>query len=405
MNCASPVSRPEPTAASRRRAGPLIAAAAFALVLAWILSGICWRYFGTIAPVRDARAAAERGRVYLQAGRPDLAFQAVAHIRDDQPGAGEATKVAGMALIKLREYRGARLALERAIKLQPDQHETLITLAELNLDLGNGHRGAELLEKAVRLRPDDYRIWLALAKACHDLDDFPRAIDAYQEVLRWRPDHRAAVIELIETLLTNGHSDLAAPRIDQALAKYPDDPVVLGLAARRAFEANRLDESIALAGRALDRDPQNVEALMARARSRVGRTQWRDALPDAERAAAIANNASALQLLWSIEKRLGLDQRAAATAARRAQFGQRDRLMTELTEKIPKDPDNPEHPWKMGTLALESGQALLASRCFEAALRLDPNYQPARESLDALRAAQPELGPKPGRHQSGAAQQ
>jgi tetratricopeptide (TPR) repeat protein len=398
MNSANAASRAERDAMSlgRRRAGPIVAGVAFALVLAWILSAACGRYFGRIGQARDARAAAERGRGYLRTGRPDLAFQAVADVRDDAQGAADAIKVAATALIGMREYRGARLALERALKLQPDQHVMLVTLAELNLDLGNGQRGAELLEKATRLRPDDYRIWLTLAKAHHDLDNFPEAIRAYQEVLRLRPDHRNATIELIETLITNGQSDLAAPWINQSLGQYPDDAVVLGLAAHGAFDAKRLDESIALAGRALQRDPDNVQALLARARSRVARTQWRDALPDAERAAAIADNASALQLLWSIEKRLGLDERAAATAARRAQFGERDRLMTELTKKIAQDPDNPQNPWKMGKLALESGQALLARGCFEAALRLDPNYQPARESLASLRAAQPDPSPNPG---------
>ena len=41
----------------------------------------------------------------------------------------------------------------------------------------------------------------------------------------------------------------------------------------------------------------------------------------------------------------------------------------------------------MGQAAAEGGSFLLARRCFEAALALDPNYQPAREGLAALPAA------------------
>jgi Tfp pilus assembly protein PilF len=51
----------------------------------------------------------------------------------------------------------------------------------------------------------------------------------------------------------------------------------------------------------------------------------------------------------------------------------------------------------MGQTAWEAGSFLLASRCFEAALALDPNFQQARASLAALRAAQPDLARSPGR--------
>jgi tetratricopeptide (TPR) repeat protein len=316
-------------------------------------------------------------------------------VRDNEPGAGEAMKIAATALIRMGAFPVARLALERAHKLQPDQYEVAVMLAELNLDLGNGQRGIELLETAVQLRPGDFRPWLTMAKACHDLGESDKAIQAYQEVLRQRPAHRAALIELIETFVRSGQSDRAGPWVNKAIGQYPGDPVVLGLAAHSAFDANRLDESIALASRALERDPQNAHALMARARARVARAQWQGALPDAERAAAVADDVSALQLLWLIEKRLGMSQRAAATVARRSRVQQRTDLMTELTGKIAQDPDNPQHPWRMGVLAMESGQALLARRCFEAALALDPNHQAARESLAALRGSHPAVFGKP----------
>jgi hypothetical protein len=76
--------------------------------------------------------------------------------------------------------------------------------------------------------------------------------------------------------------------------------------------------------------------------------------------------------------------------------------MNELAEAIPRTPDDPQLPWKMGQLFVESQMTLLASRCFEAALALDPNYQPARASLAALRADHPELAHATGRSVSHA---
>jgi len=124
-----------------------------------------WWWSHRAPPVRDARAAAARGRAYLRYGRPVLAFQAVQDVRDEEPGAGEAVAVTAQALIRMGEYRIARLALERALKLQPNHVEAAVTLAKLNLDLGNGGRAAEVQKTATQLRPGDEQIWLATCRS------------------------------------------------------------------------------------------------------------------------------------------------------------------------------------------------------------------------------------------------
>ena len=63
--------------------------------------------------------------------------------------------------------------------------------------------------------------------------------------------------------------------------------------------------------------------------------------------------------------------------------------------EIEQNPDDPRLLTRLGRAALEGGAPLLASRCFEAALALDPGYQPARKSLTALRENQPRVLPAP----------
>jgi hypothetical protein len=70
--------------------------------------------------------------------------------------------------------------------------------------------------------------------------------------------------------------------------------------------------------------------------------------------------------------------------------------MTQITREIALRPDDPEPRYRMGRLAAEGGADLLAGRCFEAALALDPGYQPARDGLLALQIAQRTTPPKPG---------
>jgi tetratricopeptide (TPR) repeat protein len=373
----------------RRLPGLLVATTT--LLLAGLLVGLWWRGSHPSAP-NLARTATARGRNYLRSGRPDLAFQAVSEVRDESPEAGEAMAVAGLALARMGQYRTARMALERALKLQPDQFEAAVTLGELNLDLGNGQRGAEMLERAARLRPREFGVWRLLGHAFNDNNEPASAERAYQKALELRPNDREVLTALIALLINSGQSARARSWIDRAIASNPDDPVVLGLAARGAFEANQIDEALAFADRALKRDPQDPDALLARAQCRVARAQWQAALPDAERAAALApNDLPPLQLLGIIEARLGLTERAARTTARRVQVQHRAKLMDQLTADLEAHPDDPKIPWKMGETACEAGSFRLASRCFEASLALDPNYQPARASLAALTAAHPEL--------------
>jgi hypothetical protein len=115
-------------------------------------------------------------------------------------------------------------------------------------------------------------------------------------------------------------------------------------------------------------------------------------LTDADRAAsAWPNDLGVLQLLLKIQSRLGLKERAAQTQALRDAALKRVALMDQLGEDLVHHPDDPHVPWKIGRTAEESGSFLLASRCYQAALALGPNFAPARESLAALRAAHPEL--------------
>ncbi len=152
------------------------------LALGWL-----WWQGPQQSPVRGHWAAVARGREALHRGRPDLAFQAVCGVTDEAAGSGEAMTVAGLALLRLGEYRGARLALERALKLQPDQFDAATTLAELSFGLGNASRGIELLQMAARLRPREVRVWLVMGKVLERSRRLPQGHPGVRESTRPEP--------------------------------------------------------------------------------------------------------------------------------------------------------------------------------------------------------------------------
>lgn len=362
-----------------------------------LIAGLGWTIWAgrSAQRARDVPDIVAHARQYLRQGRPDLAFQQVHDVRDDEAGAGEAVAVAATALIRMGELRIARVALDRALRLDPSQFEATVTLAELNVDLGNGRRGVELFEAATRLRPGDDRVWMALGKVREDLAELIQAQEAYLNVLRLRPDSREALIGYIRCRPNDVES-----WIEKALGSHPDDPAILGLAARDAFERGRLEDAIVRAERALARQPDNVEALFARAQARGARSEWELALPDAERAsAAWPNDIQMLRFLLVVETRLGMKDRAARTSVRCNEAQARIALWDELAEQIRLNPDDPQPLYRMGITALEGGVRLLAIRCFEAALAVAPDHQPALDRLAELRRQ----GPSPGEPRSRSA--
>jgi hypothetical protein len=60
--------------------------------------------------------------------------------------------------------------------------------------------------------------------------------------------------------------------------------------------------------------------------------------------------------------------------------------MDRLAKAIDARPDDPEPRWRMGQAAMEAEMDVLAYQSLQAALDLDPNYQPARAALAALRS-------------------
>src|SRR5262249_54127323 len=90
----------------RRRASPRARRTVLAVVAITVLALAWGAWMWSRRPsVRGHWDEVNRGRAYLQQGRPDLALQAVFDVRDEAPGAGEAMSVMGLSLMRIGEYK------------------------------------------------------------------------------------------------------------------------------------------------------------------------------------------------------------------------------------------------------------------------------------------------------------
>lgn len=264
----------------------------------------------------DIRAVAD-GRDHLKYGRPASALRAVSMLGEESPAFTEALTVRGLALAALNRIDECRRTLERASELDPEQPLALKTLAAVYFSRNETARGLDLLKQAAILDPEDFRPWFAAGDVYRRQENAERAKEAFRQALRRRADHHESRVGFIWALLAAGQFEEADPLLQAALRDRSDDPHLLALAARHARDLGRPDDALDFADRSLSIDPDNVEALVARASLLLRSGHAHRALPDAERAARFApENPAALYILARTETALKLTQRAAATAAR-----------------------------------------------------------------------------------------
>ena len=343
---------------------------------------------------RSRRAAVAQARAFLETGRPDLALKAVARIEDTDPEAGAALTIAGMALAALDRRREARDSLERALMRQPDQTTAHKVLASIYLGSGDYERGLAHLRSAADLDPSDPLPWISMAKACRELGRDDESADSYQAAYERDPANGEVRLGFIAAALKIRRPDRATLHLVEALRHTPEDPRVLGLAVRHAYALGHAEQAGGFAARALTIDPDNFDALVARATSRSLSGEPKGALEDLERAVKVNPiSVEALRLLAQIEAREGRDDRARESIARAQTIEDCLARFARLASEIDRRPDDPEPRWQMGQTAAMANMPEIAVNAFLAALAIDPHCQPARIGLAAIREGKGETPP------------
>ncbi|HWE36328.1 MAG TPA: tetratricopeptide repeat protein, partial [Isosphaeraceae bacterium] len=362
-------------------------AIALALAIAAVAATVAVRRSSRRPGPVDRSAAVARARRLLAANRPELALRAVTGIDDGDKGAAEAATIAGFAAVRLGRLDEARVALERALRLDPAQPLSASVLAAICLDANEADVGLHWLRVAAAHDPKDPRPWLGMGKVQADLGHDADAEAAFAEALRRAPDDPEARAGRARALLGLGRADEAGEVLADGLRDDAGDSVLLGLAARQALDSGGLDRASELADRALDADPDNLDALRTRARTRLALGRDADALDDAEHAARVApTDLAALQLRAQVEARLGLADRSARTIARHDAIHRARLVVATLTEQVARHPDDPDLRHRLGQAADAAGFPLLALKSYRFALKLRPDHPLARAALADLEA-------------------
>lgn len=208
-----------------------------------------------------------------------------------------ASILSALALLDMRERKeaAAKALLQRALELDPKSHIALLTQARLHW-----------AGKEIELADKNFAAAVALAPA--------------RSTLR---------LQYARFKLQNGQADAAKTILDESIAKIPDYLPAYLLRATIATSEKKHEESVALYDQVLQRDPENLDALLWSGQERLALGANERAIATLERAVATFGNS------WQAHFQLGNAYHAA---------GDLNRAAASLTEAVKLAPTGTPGP-------------------------------------------------------------
>jgi len=287
----------------------------------------------------------------------------------------------GMNLAMLGQDAAARLALDRALRIDPafaGNPAARERLAVLSIDGETaGPSARAILEKAAAKDPHDPAAASRLA-ALYERDGAPdKAIAVSEALLAQDPSNEPALARLARLYASKGDTDHALALAKSARALDPADTTAARVLASLAYRSGDYPWAVSLLSEAAGRRPGDPEILfdLAKAWFAVGR------VPEAAEAirtvlalpGPFSRAAEATRLLDLI----GLeDHRSAGEDAR-------------VAVALRAEPGNVAALMARGAIALRAGDPAAARAAFASALAADPHFSPAARNLVVLDAANP----------------
>jgi tetratricopeptide (TPR) repeat protein len=225
--------------------------------------------------------------------------------------------------------------------------------------------------------------------------DRPAARAAFERALSFNPAHYEALAALTQMDLEDKRTDGAKLRIDAAIGANPEDVRLLLLSSRVAGAAKDLPAQEQALRRALELDPNNLQAYGMLATSYVGQRRLDDAVAELETMAAKQSSRSssvaahtAIAMLFEAQNRpadaqaryekvLTIDSRAAVAANNLAwlyaERGGNLDLALQLAQTAKSQlPDRPEVDDTLGWIYHKKGLPSLAIASFNRAVTTNP---------------------------------
>lgn len=168
-----------------------------------------------------------------------------------EPAFADAHSNLGYALYKSGRKSEAMEHLKQALKLRPDVARIHNTMGSVLLREGQTQQAIEEFQHALELKKDDAEAYNNLAHVFASEDNHEKAISLFEKVVQLQPEFVAAQSDFADLLLRTGRPQDSVAHYQAALRVNPELWGVYPKLTRALNLANRADEAMATARRAL----------------------------------------------------------------------------------------------------------------------------------------------------------
>jgi tetratricopeptide (TPR) repeat protein len=163
-------------------------------------------------------------------------------------------------LYNQRRYADARRYFEEVIESTDDNRTALLYLARTLAYLGEVRRAREIVDEVLERSPNDYHAWRIRGRIEFIAREFRNAIGFYERANEIRPGVPAVLRDLGQARMRVQDWFGARAALEAAMQKQPRDPdPYLAFQYSQVLEHfGEFEEALAVASRAIRRDPQNV---------------------------------------------------------------------------------------------------------------------------------------------------
>jgi len=158
-----------------------------------------------------------------------------------------------------REHQLALAAYDLALKIKPDDVDTLVNKGSTCNDIKNYVLALEVLEMAIQLRPDIPEAWSNKGIALSNLNLYPESIKAYDEAIKLYPSYHEAWSNKSVPLNKLKRFLEASEACDKALSLKPDYAEGWSNKGITLNELKRYNEALAHYDKALSLKPDYAE--------------------------------------------------------------------------------------------------------------------------------------------------
>jgi tetratricopeptide (TPR) repeat protein len=305
-----------------------------------------------------------------------------------------------LADLQKGERRAEAFLQERLAQDDPQTVAILEVFIQYYLDDYRLTRALECLKQYLERRPTDIKALLGRAFIFERLLYFKDALQDYRRAVELEPYNDQARLGLANSLLLVGTPKEALEHYRILQKKLPENLAVrLGLAKSLRREGRSEEARAALKG-ILRENSRDAEAL-----TQLGQMELEDNKPaEAERWLRLAveetpwNREANFNLAEAMRRQGNKQSEEKKIKQTVARIDADLKEMDKISRLVMKWPNDAALRCKGGILFIRNGQEEEGIRWLKTALRLDPNYEPARKALADLNRNRPGVLPPSRRH-------